>query len=296
MKTVENKIFRCIVTDVERLTPGMMRVTFGGEGLAEFESTGVGDEYVRVFFPKEGETEPVMPFASGRYWDYPEGVEAGPMRVYTVRGLGSRPGELVLDFVVHEGGVAAAWALRARVGDVVAVNSPTGLYEAPDGVEWQLLLADATGLPAAARLLEQAPEGVRTRAILEVAGPEDHQVIETTADVDLVWVHGGNGHAPSRLDELLRSMDLPSGVGYIWIAGEAKTLRAVRKYLRHELKLPADSYKIMGYWTDNAEEYREKYANLDEEFKAWLETVWDEDRDEEDIQDDVIAALEARGL
>lgn len=296
MKTVENRIFRCVVTEVERLTPGMMRITFGGEGLAGFETTGVGDEYVRVFFPEEGEAEPVMPFASGRYWDYPEGAKAGPMRVYTVRGLGSRPGELVIDFVVHEGGVAAAWALRAQLGDVVAVNSPNGLYEAPEGLDWQLLLADATGLPAASRLLEQAPAGVRTRAILEVAGPEDHQALEVTSDVDLVWVHGGNGHAPSRLDELLRSMELPAGRGYIWIAGEAKTLRAVRKYLRHELKLPADSYKIMGYWTDNAEEYREKYANLDDEFKAWLETVWDEDRDEEDIQDDVIAALEARGL
>ena len=27
------------------LTPGMLRLTFGGEGLADFQSTGVGDEY-----------------------------------------------------------------------------------------------------------------------------------------------------------------------------------------------------------------------------------------------------------
>lgn len=39
------------VTRTTWLTPGMVRVTFGGEGLAGFQTTGVGDEFVRVHFP-----------------------------------------------------------------------------------------------------------------------------------------------------------------------------------------------------------------------------------------------------
>ena len=44
-------IYRAEVITARRLTPGMVRVTFGGEDLSRFATTGVGDEYLRVFFP-----------------------------------------------------------------------------------------------------------------------------------------------------------------------------------------------------------------------------------------------------
>ncbi|RBL83822.1 siderophore-interacting protein, partial [Streptomyces cavourensis] len=44
-------IHRAVVARVQPLTPTMTRVTLHGEGLAGFESTGVGDEYIRLFFP-----------------------------------------------------------------------------------------------------------------------------------------------------------------------------------------------------------------------------------------------------
>ena len=34
------------------VSPGMVRVTLGGEGLAGLKTTGVGDEYVRLFLPR----------------------------------------------------------------------------------------------------------------------------------------------------------------------------------------------------------------------------------------------------
>ncbi|GMA36002.1 siderophore-interacting protein [Demequina litorisediminis] len=133
-----NRIHRAVVTGVERLTPGMMRVAFGGEGLADFTSSGVGDEYFRLFFPHEGETEPALPTPTDDgYWEYPEDVDPAPLRTYTVRAWDEASGILTVDFVVHQGGVAAAWALAARPGDVVGVNTPTALYAAPEDIEWQ---------------------------------------------------------------------------------------------------------------------------------------------------------------
>ncbi|MET8828121.1 siderophore-interacting protein [Streptomyces sp. NPDC004610] len=45
------KIYRAAVSRVQRLTDTMIRVTLTGGDLPEFVSTGVGDEYVRLFFP-----------------------------------------------------------------------------------------------------------------------------------------------------------------------------------------------------------------------------------------------------
>lgn len=293
-----NLIHRIVVERVRRLSPGMVRIVFSGDGLDGFVSTGVGDEYFRVFFPAEGQHEPNLPFPTeDGYWDFAEGVEPAPMRTYTVRGWDADAAELTIDFVVHDGGVAAAWALNARPGDVVGVNTPKGLYDPPAEIEWQLLIADATGLPAAARLAENAPAGVRTRVVLEVSSPEDELDIHPADGVELHWVHGGNGHAPTRIEEILRASELPSGPGYVWVAGETKATRGVRKHLRHELKLPASAYKVIGYWTENAEAWRERYDSLDEGTHARLMAMWDDaTRPAEDIEDAYEAELEKLGL
>jgi len=290
------QIYRAEVVHRAQLSPGMIRVTFGGPGLAEFRGTGVGDEYVRVFLPNEGEAEPTWPFPKGDYWDYPDGVEPSPMRTYTVRRFDADRAQLTIDFVVHDGGVAATWAQRAEPGDVVGLNTPTGLYDPPADMAWQIVLADAAGLPAAARLLEQTAPGVRTRAVLEVPSAADRQEIAHHDDVDIVWVYGGNGHGQSRLEEILRSAELPAGPGYIWVAGETKAMRGARRYLRHELRLPSGAYKVIGYWIAKAEEWTARYEGLPAQTLAELSALWEADRDEEEIEDEYVARLEALGL
>lgn len=292
-----NRIHRIVVTSVRRLTPGMVRIEFAGD-LGDFASTGVGDEYVRLFLPGPGQTEPTMPIPTDDgYWTFPDGAEPAPVRCYTIRGWDADSGRLVIDFVVHDGGVAAAWALRAAPGDVLATNTPRGLYEPAADIAWRLLVADATGLPAALRLLEQPLPGVRTRAVLEVAGPDDRQPVDLPPGADLQWVYGGNGHGPSRLDQIVRGAEFPAGPGYVWVAGEAAATRKVRKYLRRELGLPAGAYKIVGYWTEDAEAWRRRYDELPEETQAALAAMWsDTTRDEEEIEDEYIEELERLGL
>ncbi len=290
------RIRRAVVTAVQNLSPGMVRVTFGGDDLADFVSTGVGDEYVRLFFPHPGRTDVVMPYVSGDYWEYPEGADPGPMRTYTIRDV-PEPGVVVIDFVVHEGGVAASWALGARPGDVIALNPPRGLYDRPDDATWQLLLADATGLPALARILELTPATVRTRAVVEVADDAHRIDLATPAGADVVWTLGGNGHGPCGLLEALRATSLPEGAGYVWFAGEARVQRAVRTYLRHELGLPGPAYKVVGYWTERAEEWRSTWLGLGPEVRERLDSLWsDESRDPEDVADEVDALYASVGL
>ena len=60
----------------------------------------------------------------------------------------------------------------------------------------------------------------------------DEQEVELPAGVELTWVHGGNGHAPSRVEEIVRASEFPKDPGYVWVAGETKVTRGVRRYLR----------------------------------------------------------------
>ena len=51
MSTASPRIFRAVLVSSERLTPGLLRLTFGGPDLRDFVSTGVGDEYLRFLLP-----------------------------------------------------------------------------------------------------------------------------------------------------------------------------------------------------------------------------------------------------
>lgn len=296
MREVTNRIHRAELLSVTDLVPGLRRFVFGGPGLADFETTGVGDEYLRIFLPDSPAEEPRMPVAVGRGWDWPEGVAPSPLRTYTVRAWDAERHELTIDVVLHAGGLAAEWARQAQVGAVVAVNSPNGMYDAPADLEWQVLVTDLTGLPAATRILQQTDPRVRSRLVVEAPSAAHRFAEEIPAAVDVQWLTGGNGVAPSRIEQLVRGLEWPEGVGYLWVVGESRVLRAVRKHVRHELGHPASSYKIVAYWTENAEEWNARWAALDPEVRKELEDMWDTERDEEEIEDEYFARLTELGL
>lgn len=276
----------------------MVRLTFGGPGLAAFTSTGIGDEYLRLFFPNEKTGKLHLPVISddGR-WTYPDGQDAIRCSTYTVRRVRPDVGEIDIDFVVHEGGLASEWAQRAVEGDQITINNPRGLYTPPSDIVWQLLVADATGLPALSRLLEQTPRHVQSRVFVEVAQAEDEQDLPNHPGATVTWLHrSGNGVAPSRMGEVVRAVPLPQTPGYVWVAGEQKVVRAIRKFVRQELRLPAERYELVGYWTADGEEWDAKWEALDPAIKEQIHAGWDSGRDPEVVRDEYDATLEKYGL
>ncbi|WP_369808056.1 siderophore-interacting protein [Leucobacter chinensis] len=270
-------IFRAVVTKTSQLSASLVRVTLGGEGVAEFVSTGIPDEYVRVFFPHGDDPHDIsLPVPDGDWWSTPGGQPEAPMRTYTISGVNPEQGELDIDFVVHEAGVAGPWARAAQPGHVIGFNAPTGLYSPPAETTWQLLAADLTAVPAALRIAAGST-GLHTRLVIEIPGEADRFDPELPENVEVTWVIGGNGTGPSRLGEIVRSAVGATQTldgGYIWVAGETAALRDVRKYLRRELGLEASRYKVIGYWTPVAD-WDEKYAALPEAVKRELAQIWE---------------------
>lgn len=285
------------VVAVEQLTTHMVRVTFGGDDVAQYVGIGAPDECVTIFFAREGEDRPpAMTEVGGEWWYHDvEPVPAG--RNYTVRRIDSDAGQLVIDFVAHEGGIAATWALNATVGQVVLWTRPRSWYDIPDTADWQLLVADLTGLPALGRIVEALPAGAKAHAIVEVLERGDIQQFETAGDVTFDWrIGSGNGDCASVLDDAVRDHVLPEGEGYIWFAGEAASSRTVRKYFRKELGYPVKQFEIIGYWRVNSEQWLKKYEKYQEEALAVYTGALEAGRSQAEASEEFDAMLERVGL
>ncbi|HEY5796685.1 MAG TPA: siderophore-interacting protein [Bosea sp. (in: a-proteobacteria)] len=265
------------VTERQLLTPGMVRLTFSGDGLAGFHSTGIADEYIRLFFPDPETGELVLPSidAEGR-WTFPNSGPPVRYATYTVRQFDAERRELAVDFVAHEGGLASDWAQNANPGDRILINNPRGLYRPPEDLRWQILLADATGLPAVARIIEQTPAHVASRVFIEIADAAHCQPLPVHPRARVTWLEGtGNGIAPSRLSELIGLVPLLDGCGYLWGACEQKAVRALRRFASEHSAFDEGHRKLVAYWIAGEEaEGRGEDGSLPEEVSAdWSRLV-----------------------
>ena len=195
------------------------------DGLDGFSSTGVPDEWVGLVVPGQFQS-----------------------RYYTVRSHGG--GELTLDVVVHDVGLVTEWAARDCVGDTVTITEPKSSFQPPEGVGWLLLVGDLTALPAMARIAETHPD-VTTYVMAEVA--DDPQAFDgyLPAHVRTTWLEPP-ASGQSALAEVVEGIDWPAGEGYFWMAGESAQMRAIRKHLMREVRLPTSHYDVMGYWRATA--------------------------------------------
>lgn len=291
--------FDATVVSRRILSPGMIRLTLGGQGLSGYPSTGIPDEYLRLFFANEQTGRLHLPAIDedGR-WTYPDGGQSAiRCSTYTVRAVRPKRDEIDIDLVIHPGGRASEWAQRVAIGQTITVNRPRGICSPPDDAVWQVLLCDATGLPALARLLEQTPPHRHTRAFVEVAASEHKLDLPHHDHATVTWIpNSGNGVAHSRLAEILKAMPLPPAPGYIWAAGEQKAVRAIRRHVRHELGYPADRYDTVAYWIDGKTDWEARWNAMPSDIRTSIDAAWSSGREPEELQDEYDATLEKFGL
>ncbi len=239
------------VISVARITPAMMRIRLRALGDWRWHVTGFGDERIDLAFPREHERVAEVAYFNNEHLAEEAGDGEPPWRHYTVRSVHAQGAELEIDFAIHEVGVASNWVQRAEPGHVLGVfcgsAAPRAYYAPPEDTDWQLLVADSTGLPGLGRIVEELEPGQRAIAVIEVPSEADRQEIETDAQVQWVWLVGPGGEQ-SVLPEAVNSLVLPGGSGYVWGALEASAARAVRKELKQVHGVPRDRQRIVGYW------------------------------------------------
>ncbi|MFJ7265701.1 siderophore-interacting protein [Streptomyces sp. NPDC099050] len=244
------------VLRTHRISPSMLRITFGGDSLKGFESGGY-DQSLSLFLPHPHQRVPVVPVEEGENWfaawrALPE-AERAVRRSYTVREQRRAPNEIDIDFALHEGtvGPATRWALGAAPGDRIIVQGPAVadnagvMFHLPPDARGVLLFADGTALPALAAILERLPEGTKARAWIEAPTAEDRIALPTAADAEVTWVV----RDPDRVLEEVRAYEPPyPGRPYAWIAGESTAVRALRRHLVGERGLDRRAVTFCGYW------------------------------------------------
>jgi NADPH-dependent ferric siderophore reductase len=208
-----------VVEHVQRLTPQMIRIVFGGEDLAGFGAGEFTDHYVKLRIGDRTRTYTV------REWD------------------GER---LTIDFVVHgDEGVAGPWASAAQPGDTLELRGPGGAYTPDPAADWHLMVGDPSVVPAISASLARVPEGRLVHVLLQGAGPEDEQPLQSPGDLRVQWLHGGGDE---RLADAVRALDWPEGAVHAFVHGEASAVRELRRYLLAERGLPREAVSISGYW------------------------------------------------
>lgn len=229
-----------IVQAVHSITPHMRRITVGGEEMAELLDTeGINDPaaWVKVFLP------------------------SGEGRAYTVQSIDFAAGTLNLDFVLHGAdatcGPASAWASHASVGEHLGIAGPrSGGFLLPGNASWVMLAGDATALPGIQSIASRLPADINVKIYAEVSSPEDQQPIDSPARLRTQWIHAQPKPGLALCQSLLHR-PLPTGAGYIWIAGESAAIRRLKMHYLQERDIPRHCLSAKGYWKAGEADHRD---------------------------------------
>ncbi|GAA4837156.1 siderophore-interacting protein [Saccharopolyspora rosea] len=235
------------VRAVERITPRMVRVTLGGEELADFTSNG-SDQRIKLCLPQPGQP---MPLGRTRAEVFALPREQQPLqRTYTLRWFDPRRQELAIDFVVHDhDGPGSTWAANAEVGGRIVTIGPSPAYQPQPDADPLVLVGDETALPAMSAILEELPTGTRVRVFAEVADAAEEQDVRTDADVTWTWLHrdGVPAGASALLVDAVRAADLGPNP-HVWVGAEADAVHELREHCQRALGLERRRLYALAYW------------------------------------------------
>ncbi|GAB3918658.1 siderophore-interacting protein [Microlunatus endophyticus] len=287
--------FHARVIKVQWLGPRLVRVSFGGEDLRNFSSTGSPDESISVILPRPGDTKPPLPVVTDKGWDYPDGE--APSRTYTVRRHDPLTSQVVVEFALHTRGIAADWARHVRPGAVVGLSAPHARYR-PDPDDHRVqLFGDLPALPAVGRILQTLGPDCSAEVWLEVPTPADMIELPTDPRISVNWHVAGYGTPrPSRVLDLVVAEADPAPGTHVWVAAEATPARLARRHLRHELHAPSSRYTTCGYWRMDQEDWTDRYEKTDLDLVRLFTRLREDGKTDDEIADAVDAALAAEGL
>ncbi|MDT7727448.1 MAG: hypothetical protein QOI21_4024 [Actinomycetota bacterium] len=235
----------------EQLTPHMIRIVAGGEGMAAFTPNDLTDAYVKLNLPVPGVTYP-EPFDLEKIRAELPREQWPKMRSYTVRAHDRTAGELTIDFVHHgDEGLAGPWAAAAKPGDELLLTGPGGGYVPGEEADWHLLVGDESALPAIAASLEAVPAGAPVHAFILVEDKAEEQPLSTKGEAQITWLHRASG---GDLVEAVRALEFREGVVQAFVHGEAGFVRQLRRYLLDECGVRKDLLSISGYWRLGADD------------------------------------------
>lgn len=157
------------------------------------------------------------------------GGERPLCRRYTIRGFDPGQDALELNIVTHGiHGPGADWAGSTRPGDRINGVGPRGKIYVNAAAEWHIWFGDESAIAATLAMLDSLPAGTSARAFLEVGSADD----KIADDSRIEWLYRGADKpawSSELLAEAMRSVELPTGRGQVYINGEVQIVAAVQR-------------------------------------------------------------------
>ena len=234
------------VAAVEPRSPWMMQVTIEGpalEGLAVDEPAAS----VRLLLPSPGTDDLVVPEWNGNEFLLPDGSRP-VIRTLTPSRTRAGSRELVVSIVLHDGGVASAWAAAVPPGAEVAVSGPGRGYTVDPDASDLLVAGDESAIPAIEQLLEVLPAAAAAQVHIEVTHPDARLPLDGRSGVRITWHDLPAGGEPGEtLVHAVRDARIDPATR-VWAAGEAAAMQRIRKHLFDACGLPRPQAVVRGYW------------------------------------------------
>ena len=225
------------------ITPNMMRVTLGGDGLSGFPS-GTEGGYVKLRLPD------------------PRNPNETVVRTYTIRA--QRTSEIDVDFALHgigkSGGPATRWALSSEAGDTITLGGPGPAKPLIEPFERCLIVGDMTALPAISVNLEKLDQVAQGKVVIEIISKDDIQPLSHPDGVDIDWVINPKPGSDGVLTNHVRNLPWEDVKTYAWVACEFSTMKALRTYFRDVRNLEKSEFYVSSYWKSGSDE--EKHRKL----------------------------------
>lgn len=254
------------------LSAHFVRLTFGGDALADFAPWGV-DQRIKLVLPLPdgsiadfGLLDEPTPHPSEWYtrWKALPEDARNVLRTYTPAEIRPEQREIDIDFYLHDpAGPASAWAAAAAVGDTAVINGPDrrmgwtgyGIHWHPGPARRFLLVADETAFPAVRGILRTLDDTHRVDVILECTDPSDDVVsADTPAFARVTRVPRGDGpetgaeHAVAAWSAAHGAEVRNDPYFYAWVAGESGTTTRIRRHLTAQVGVAKEQVSFLGYW------------------------------------------------
>lgn len=227
------------------ISPGMVRVSLGGEQFSAFPGRPETDMYAKLFFPPTGSTlQPPYDLAALR--EQLPFEELPTIRTYTIRRIDHDRRIIDIDFVVHgDTGVAGPWAASAQPGDRLTMSAPGGGYSPDLDADHRILIGDESAIPAIGAALESLPAAVPTTVVIETRSFDHRAELPWAGSV--TWVDEDHDAPGSALVAAVEALPWPAGRVQVFAHGERGAMKALRPLLAERGVSRAD-LSLSAYW------------------------------------------------
>lgn len=221
------KFVRGQVESVEMASASMRRIRICGPGLAGLDWTP--GQQVQVLVGLGRQLGSRLP---------------GPLRTYSVWAYSGDAVELcVYD---HGDGPGARWARAMEPGRETQFTTPDGKFVLQPGA-YHVFAGEETAAAAFGPMMRALPAGAGLHGVIEVDGPDDRLPLPDA----ITWRYrnGASAASSTELVKAVAGLELPAGPGVAYVAGEARTVQAVRKHLVEERGWPRRSVLVKPFWS-----------------------------------------------